>query len=149
MLTDKELAEGRLDLLRQAEDTIDELRKELATMKGIAAGFQVDAKDVGRPGERHMNSRLTLTGDPAGECQWAEAKRGVILFGRTVRTSSTRDPLQDRLFATFSVTDLEMMLDMARASRRVEEGSLAAAVEWHKAQVAVIEARRLETRRAE
>jgi len=28
-LTDKELAGGRLDLLRQAEDTIDELREEL------------------------------------------------------------------------------------------------------------------------
>jgi len=89
-----------------------------------------------------MSTRLTLTGDPAGECQWAEASRGVIRFGRTVRTSSMRDPLQDRQIATFSVTDLEMMLDMARASKREVERSLDAALEWHRAQVAVIEARR-------
>ena len=89
-----------------------------------------------------MSNRLTLTGDPAAECQWAEARRGAILFGRTVRTSSTRDPLQDRQIATFSVTDLETMLDMARASRSVEEGSLAAALEWYKAQVAIIQERK-------
>ena len=89
-----------------------------------------------------MSNRLTLTGDASGECQWAEARRGVIRFGRTTRTSSPRDPLQDREIATFTVTDLETMLDMARASRSVEEGSLAAVLEWHKAQVATIQARR-------
>ena len=94
-----------------------------------------------------MSNRLTLTGDAAGECQWVEARRGVIRFGRTVRTSSTRDPLQDREIATFSVTDLETMLDMARASKREVARSMAAALEYHKAQVADIEGRRTETAR--
>lgn len=90
-----------------------------------------------------MSNRLTLTGDPSGECQWAEARRGVIRFGRTTRTSSMRDPLQDREIATFSVVDLETMLGMARASRREVERSLDAALEYHKAQVATIEARKV------
>lgn len=90
-----------------------------------------------------MSNRLVLTGDPASECQWAEATRGAIRFGRTVRTSSTRDPLQDREIATFSVTDLETMLDMARASRREVERSLDEALQYHGAQVALIQGRRL------
>ena len=93
-----------------------------------------------------MSNRLTLTGDAAGECQWAEARRGVVRFGRTVRGSSPRDPLQDREIATFSVLDLEMMLDMARASRREVDQSLDEALHFHEQRAAIIRVRKGEAR---
>ena len=89
-----------------------------------------------------MSNRLTLTGDPSGECQWAEARRGVIRFGRTVRGGSLSKPLQDREIAEFSIADLSLMIEMARASRREVARSMAAALEYHKAQVATIQARK-------
>jgi len=91
-LTDKELAEGRLDLLGQAEDTIGGLRKELADMR---AALSV-ATDVWVAGDAERDG-LRAQLDRAGAAARAKYAEALSIVTQEVYPTIEFDPAVSRL----------------------------------------------------